>query len=52
MLATHMRDEMLREGRHDEIDELVRQARDLQDRLQETGPRQAADDSRRTQSAD
>ncbi|MYK32598.1 MAG: hypothetical protein F4051_13050 [Boseongicola sp. SB0670_bin_30] len=39
-LATRTRDEMLQEGCHDEVDELVRQARELQDRLQQIELRQ------------
>ncbi len=36
MLATHTRDELTQDGRADEIKKLVEQARELQDRLQET----------------
>lgn len=49
-LATSKRDEMSREGRHDEIDELVRKARELQDRLQETEQLRSPAHSRSTQS--
>ena len=38
ILDTHRRDELTQEGRADEIKELVAQARELQDRLQETDP--------------
>lgn len=38
ILATHRRDELTKEGRADEIKKLVEQARELQNRLQETDP--------------
>ena len=39
ILATHKRDELILEDRPDEIEKLVKQARDLQDRLQGSEPR-------------
>lgn len=39
ILATHKRDELILEDRLDEIEKLVKQARDLQDRLQASEPR-------------
>ena len=51
-LATRKRDEMIHEGRHEEIDSLVKEARELQERLQKIVPRLSADDRRRTQSGD
>lgn len=39
ILATHKRDELILEDRLDEIEKLVKQARDLQDRLQTSEPR-------------
>ena len=50
ILATRKRDEMMQEGRVDEIDELVRQARELQDRIQDTERRQSSGDRRKVQS--
>ena len=35
MLATHKRDELIQEGRGDEIEKLVEAARELQDSLQD-----------------
>ena len=39
ILATHKRDELILEDRLDEVEKLVKQARDLQDRLQGSEPR-------------
>ena len=51
-LATRERDEMIHEGRHEEIDSLVKEARELQDRLQRIEPRQSADGRRKVQSGE
>ena len=51
-LATRKRDEMIQEGRREEIDSLVKEARELQERLQRIKPRLSANDRRRTQSGD
>ena len=37
MLATHKRDDLTRDGRGDEMEKLVKAARDLQDSLQNSG---------------
>ena len=39
MLATHKRDELIRDGRGDEMEKLVKAARELQDQLQGTESR-------------
>ena len=51
-LATRKRDEMIQEGRHEEIDNLVKEARELQERLQRIEQRLSADGRRRVQSGD
>ena len=51
-LATSKRDEMIQEGRHEEIDSLVKEARELQDRLQRIEPQLPAGRRRTVQSGD